>query len=66
MDQDDTPLSEQARSILQLIAAGRSYDQILLRYPNLGYQDIFAAAQEALTKLQSVAQEVRCSPAPAH
>jgi hypothetical protein len=56
MDQDDTPLSEQAQAILQLIAAGRSYDQILLRYPNLAYQDIFAAAQEALTKLRPVPQ----------
>jgi hypothetical protein len=56
MDRDDTPFSEQAQAILQLIAAGRSYDQILLRYPNLAYQDIFAAAEEALTKIQSVAQ----------
>ena len=53
MHQAESPLSEQAQAILQLIAAGRSYDQILLRYPDLSYQDIFAAAHEALNKLQA-------------
>jgi hypothetical protein len=53
MDQAATTLSEQARAILELIAAGRSYDQILLRFPELSYQDIFAAAGEALAKLQA-------------
>jgi hypothetical protein len=41
-------LSEQATMILQLIAAGRSYDQILQQHPELTYFDIFAAAREAL------------------
>ena len=51
MDQVEAPLSAQARAILQLIAAGRSYDQILLHHPDLTYGDIFAAADEALAKL---------------
>lgn len=51
MDGRDPPLSAQATAILQSIADGRGYDQILLRHPELTYQDIFAAAQEALTKL---------------
>ncbi|MBP8056861.1 MAG: DUF433 domain-containing protein [Chloroflexi bacterium] len=41
-------LSAQARAILQLIADGHSYSQILDHYPDLTYPDIFAAAQEAL------------------
>lgn len=61
MDQADTPLSEQARAILQLIAAGRSYDQILLRFPDLTYQDIFEAAQEALAKLPASALDAPAS-----
>ena len=41
-------LSETARTILGLIAEGRSYDQILQQRPELTYFDIFAAAREAL------------------
>lgn len=52
MGQEHAPLSAQALTILRLIAAGRSYDQILLQHPDLRYQDIFAAAQETLTWLE--------------
>jgi hypothetical protein len=41
-------LSETAATVLRLIAAGRSYDQILQQHPELTYFDIFAAAREAL------------------
>jgi hypothetical protein len=58
MDQPDTLLSEQARTILQLIAAGRSYDQILLHHPELTYGDIFAAAAEALASLPAPTRNV--------
>ena len=37
------PLSPQARRILEKIADGKSYDQILAADPGLSYLDIFAA-----------------------
>ena len=45
----DHLLSSQARSVLEQIAEGRTYEQILSRYPELTYLDVFAAAREALT-----------------
>jgi hypothetical protein len=48
VDERDDGLSDQAVTILGLIAEGRSYDQILQRHPTLTYFDIFAAAREAL------------------
>lgn len=65
MGQQDAPISVQSLAILRLIAAGRSYDQILLRYPELGYQDIFDAAQEALTTLERAHEEGAPPTAPA-
>lgn len=53
MDERDDGLSEQAMTILGLIAEGRSYDQILQRHPALTYFDIFAAAREALDLLRA-------------
>jgi hypothetical protein len=47
-DERDDGLSDQATTILELIAEGRSYDQILQRHPDLTYLDIFAAARAAL------------------
>ena len=44
-------LSEQSAAILELIAAGHSYEQILARLPDLTYPDIFASAREALALL---------------
>lgn len=41
-------LSAKARAILQLIADGHTYQQIIDHYPDFTYRDIFAAAQEAL------------------
>jgi len=46
-------LSEQSAAILELIAAGHSYEQILARLPDLTYPDIFASAREALDLLTS-------------
>lgn len=44
------PLSPRARGILEKIAAGKSYEQILAADPGLSYLDIFAAAREALRR----------------
>jgi DNA-binding NarL/FixJ family response regulator len=41
-------VSPKSTRILELIAEGRSYDQILARSPDWTYHDIFAAAREAL------------------
>jgi hypothetical protein len=41
-------LSDQAVTILGLIAEGRSYDQILSRNPSFTYAHIFESAKEAL------------------
>jgi len=41
-------LSEKSRRILQLIADGQSYGQIIDQHVDLRYQDIFKAAEEAL------------------
>jgi len=41
-------LSQKSRTVLALIAAGRTYEQILSLHPELTYHDIFAAAREAL------------------
>jgi DNA-binding NarL/FixJ family response regulator len=41
-------LNEKSRTILELIAEGYSYDQILQKKPNVKYLDIFQAAAEAL------------------
>ena len=40
--------SDKSRAILQAIAKGHSYEQILVQELAWTYQDIFAAAQEAL------------------
>jgi hypothetical protein len=41
-----------SRTVLALIAEGRTYEQILSLHPELTYYDIFAAAKEALAYLQ--------------
>jgi hypothetical protein len=41
-------LSPKAIAVLEMIAAGCSYEQILSAYPDLTYLDIFRAASEAL------------------
>jgi hypothetical protein len=43
-----TKLSTKARAILQFIAEGHSYQQILDAYSGFTYMDIFKAAQEVL------------------
>lgn len=48
---NETGLSENSFTILKYIAEGHSYDQILKVYPDLTYQDISFAAQEALAAL---------------
>ena len=49
-------LSEKSRLILEAIAKGQSYDQILAANPNCAYTDIFAAASDALALLASATE----------
>ena len=51
MSREPTPLDPKSIAVLEQIAEGRTYEQILARYPDLSYLDIFAAAREALTLL---------------
>ncbi len=39
--------SKKSRAILKAVAQGKSFEQILGRYPTLNYHDIFRAAAEA-------------------
>jgi len=41
-------LSSESIAVLEMIAGGSTYEQILSAYPNLAYPDIFRAASEAL------------------
>jgi len=41
-------LSTKAVAVLEMIAEGHTYDQVLAAYPDMSYLDIFAAAREAL------------------
>jgi DNA-binding CsgD family transcriptional regulator len=41
-------MSARSLAVLEMIAAGSTYEQILSTYPDLGYLDIFRAAEEAL------------------
>lgn len=41
-------LSSKSIAVLEMIAAGHSYEQILAHYPGFTYRDIFDAAAEAL------------------
>jgi hypothetical protein len=41
-------LSAKSVGVLEMIAAGSTYEQILAAYPDLTYLDIFRAAEEAL------------------
>jgi DNA-binding NarL/FixJ family response regulator len=45
---ESTALSEKSRAILEMIAKGHSYEQILVQELAWRYQDIFEAAAEAL------------------
>jgi hypothetical protein len=45
-------LNKKSQEILELIAEGYSYDQILQRKPEIKYLDIFRAAAEALEVLE--------------
>ena len=42
--------------VLELIAAGRTYEQILTAHPELSYLDIFRAAEEAVGLLRGQAR----------
>ncbi len=44
-------LSEKSVAVLEMVAAGSTYEQILAAHPDLTYFDIFAAAEEALDAL---------------
>ena len=44
----NSKLSDRSVAVLEMIAAGNTYEQILAAYPDLTYLDIFRAAEEAL------------------
>jgi hypothetical protein len=48
MPKPRTPLSANSLAVLEMIAAGNSYGQILDAHPHLTHVDIFYAAEEAL------------------
>jgi hypothetical protein len=54
MTQKHTKLSAQSALVLEMIAKGHTYEQILSQYPDLTYPDIFRAAQEALDATETV------------
>jgi hypothetical protein len=51
MGEQESQLSAKSIQVLEMIAAGSAYDQILAAYPSLTYLDIFRAAQESLDAL---------------
>lgn len=56
------PITDQHRRLLELIAAGHSYDQILAANQEASYLDIFGAAQAALDEIDGpsyTVEEVR-------
>jgi len=48
MDHQGLRLTAKSAAVLEMIAAGSTYEQILTAYPDLTYLDIFRAAEEAL------------------
>jgi DNA-directed RNA polymerase specialized sigma24 family protein len=52
------PLTSEQLRILELIAGGHTYDQILSSTSGLSYLDIFAAVQAALDELKAPAYSV--------
>jgi len=60
MSETQPGLTASAIAVLEMIAAGSSYEQILAAYPDLTYLDIFNAAEQAL----SFAFSLRPRPAP--
>jgi hypothetical protein len=51
MGEREIQISAKSTAVLEMIAAGNAYDQILAAYPDLTYLDIFHAAREALGAL---------------
>jgi DNA-binding CsgD family transcriptional regulator len=48
MTESQSKLSARSMAVLEMIAAGSTYEQILAAYPDLTYLDIFRAAEEAM------------------
>ena len=48
MAESQLKLSARSISVLEMIAAGSTYEQILAAYPDLTYLEIFRAAEESL------------------
>jgi DNA-binding NarL/FixJ family response regulator len=48
MSEAPTQLSAKSHRVLQMIADGHSYAQIVDRHPDLNYHDIFYAAEEVI------------------
>jgi hypothetical protein len=60
---NDTQLTDKSRAILEMIAKGHSYEQILVQELAWRYQDIFEAATEALSIADAV-PSIDGSPSP--
>jgi DNA-binding NarL/FixJ family response regulator len=58
------PLTEKSRLILEAIAKGHTYEQILLQELAWTYHDIFAAAAEALGRSTLPHSGTKVTPAP--
>jgi DNA-binding NarL/FixJ family response regulator len=58
MESKSDKLSSSARIVLNYIAEGHSYQQILRVHPDLTFKDIFAAAQEALDIIEADDEKV--------
>ena len=54
-------LCDRSMAVLELIAAGNSYEQILAIRPELTYLDIFHAAEEAFTMALGLQPERTCT-----
>ena len=48
MNAETIQLSPKTVTVLEMIAQGHSYEQVLAAYPDMSYLDIFAAAKEVL------------------
>jgi hypothetical protein len=59
MDDPRPTLSDQSLAVLEMIAAGSTYEQILAAYPDLTYLDIFRAAEDALDLAYARPRRVR-------
>lgn len=64
MPSENALLSTKAVAVLEAIANGYTYEQILTIHPGMTYLDIFSAARNALERIASFSSETRAKPVP--